>query len=301
MAEREQAPSDDALRRALAELGERLAFPQAPDLAARIHDRLPIPTGGGTGVADEHQRIPTQVVAHPSAPVSSPAPQRLRPRWMLGRGRLLVAALGAALLLAVLLALIPGARAGIDRWLGLPGVIIVDGPAVPALLPSPVGGNLALGRRLPLAEVRRHLPFAVLIPALPAFRVPDEVYLGDDPAPGQVALVYRARPGLSRAASTGVGLLLTEFLGDPGVERFFIRKALDPGARLEQVAVHGQPGYWLTGGPHLFWYTGRDGTVRSETIRLAGNTLLWTQGHLTLRLESGLDRAAALRIAASIE
>lgn len=63
---------------------------------------------------------------------------------------------------------------------------------------------------------------------------------------------------------------------------------------------HTTPTYWLTGTPHLFWYTDATGAVTMERIRLAGNTLLWSQGGLVFRLESALPRAAALRIAASV-
>ncbi len=37
-----------------------------------------------------------------------------------------------------------------------------------------------------------------------------------------------------------------------------------------------------------------------EAIRLAGNTLLWQDGDLTLRLESSLDRNRAVEIAKSM-
>jgi hypothetical protein len=37
-----------------------------------------------------------------------------------------------------------------------------------------------------------------------------------------------------------------------------------------------------------------------ETIRLAGNVLLWERGELTLRIESGLTKEGAVRVAASV-
>jgi hypothetical protein len=40
--------------------------------------------------------------------------------------------------------------------------------------------------------------------------------------------------------------------------------------------------------------------VRNEELRLAGNTLLWVQGDLTLRLEIAGSREDALRIAGSM-
>src|SRR5205085_11776590 len=75
---------------------------------------------------------------------------------------------------------------------------------------------------------------------------------------------------------------------------------LPPGTRVEVVQVNGAPAYWLTGKPHLFWYTDATGTMTTERIRLAGNTLLWAHGGLIFRLESALPREAARRIAASL-
>ena len=61
-----------------------------------------------------------------------------------------------------------------------------------------------------------------------------------------------------------------------------------------------RPRDWLTGKPHLFWYTDATGSLTSERIRLAGNTLLWAHGSLIFRLESALSLNQALRIASSL-
>ena len=70
-------------------------------------------------------------------------------------------------------------------------------------------------------------------------------------------------------------------------------------AFFNNISVNGGPGYWIEGEPHLFFYRDRSGNVRDETIRLAGNVLLWEQGELTLRLEGDLRLPQALRIAKS--
>jgi hypothetical protein len=168
----------------------------------------------------------------------------------------------------------------------------------------PVGTHLRLGRRVTLAQAQAHAGFHIVLPA--ALPQPDEVYLGTPgqggpmpgPPPGQavqVALVYRAGPRLPRATTTGVGLLLTELQGSPMLGKF-----LDVGTRVEPVSVHGAPGYWLTGKPHGFGYLGPNGQPYIESVRLAGNVLLWQHGTLLLRLESALPKAAALRIAGSV-
>jgi hypothetical protein len=69
--------------------------------------------------------------------------------------------------------------------------------------------------------------------------------------------------------------------------------------RIEQVEVDGEPGFFLSGDPHDFAYFDRTGTFRQELVRLAGTTLLWERGSLTLRLEAEVSKAEALKIARS--
>jgi hypothetical protein len=47
-------------------------------------------------------------------------------------------------------------------------------------------------------------------------------------------------------------------------------------------------------------YRRADGTVAPDTMRLAGNALVWEDGPLTLRLEGARTQRAALRIARSL-
>ena len=48
---------------------------------------------------------------------------------------------------------------------------------------------------------------------------------------------------------------------------------------------------------HEFFYLDADGEPQPDTARLAANTLLWERDGVTYRLESALDRDAALAIA----
>ena len=64
--------------------------------------------------------------------------------------------------------------------------------------------------------------------------------------------------------------------------------------------VNGGPGVWIEGDPHSFGYVDQDGRVREETLRLAGNTLIWEQGELTVRIEDASSKAEALDLAASL-
>lgn len=106
------------------------------------------------------------------------------------------------------------------------------------------------------------------------------------------ASVYRGRDG-------ELAGLLTEFRG--GLAPELIGKLAGGGTRVETVTVAGgAPGIFLSGGPHAVFYRDPNGEIREETLRLAGNTLLWQRGELLLRLESALSRAEALRVARSV-
>ena len=62
------------------------------------------------------------------------------------------------------------------------------------------------------------------------------------------------------------------------------------------MTVNGQPGAWIEE-PHVVFFEDRRGRMRQSTGRLAGKTLLWQHGEVTLRLEGDLSKEEALRIA----
>jgi hypothetical protein len=268
------------LERALADLAASLEFPPTPDLAAAVPARL--------------EEVPT--------PAPARAPRRRR--WPAGRGalsgwrRLAVAGLAAVLLAAAVLVASPGTREAVARRLGLRGVgVELGGPPPPTVTTRPGQRlDLGLGERVTLAEARRRVGFPVLVPA--GFREPAAVYVDRATPPGgRVDLVYRARPGLPASPFTDVGLLVTEFRGQPSPE--FIKKTTVFGM-VEEVRVGGEPGYWFSGEPHFFSYQDSRGNLREERTRLAGNTLIWQRGELTLRIEGQITRQEALRIAESM-
>jgi hypothetical protein len=47
-------------------------------------------------------------------------------------------------------------------------------------------------------------------------------------------------------------------------------------------------------------YLSSDREVEEEQSRLSGNSLIWQQGGLTLRLESALGQGASVEVAASV-
>ena len=177
----------------------------------------------------------------------------------------LVVAIGAAFA-------VPPARTAILDWLGLRGVSIVRVDELPPT--SPVG-RLDLGRRVTLGEA----PPWTLLPD----DAPDSVFVED----GTVNLLW--------GTPDDVRLLLSEFRGDP-----YIEKLVEGDTEVEPVSVNGRAGAWLEQ-PHVVLFKDPSGRFRNDAPRLAGKTLLWEHGDLTLRLEGDLSKTEALRIARSAE
>ena len=93
------------------------------------------------------------------------------------------------------------------------------------------------------------------------------------------------------AGPAPIGPLVTR--GDLTTDAFF--KLTQMGTDVRQIEVNGHPGFWISGGQHLFFTYARNG-VRQEQ-RLAGNTLVWQQGDEIVRIEGvdlTLDEALAI-------
>jgi len=160
-----------------------------------------------------------------------------------------------------------------------------------ATFPAALGGTAA-----DLADSAERLGIPPPVPT--ALGPPAAVTFGPPPAGGELALVWPPSALLPPTAIPEVGALLSVFRAE--VDEAFVQKTLTPGATYERVVVNGQPAIWLAGSPHLFSYLGPDGTVQQQTLRLAGNTLIWTDGPFTYRLESALDRDQAITVAETV-
>jgi hypothetical protein len=253
------------LEQALRALGRELAYPATPEIVPSVRARL------------RHQ------------------PQRRR----LGARRAVLAAFAGVLLAATgAVAAVPATRHAVLDWLGLRSIRIERVPTQPsAPRPGALGVGLDLGRRTTTSGARASVRFPILTPRLLGLG-DAEVYVSSSPPGGRITLLYRARPGLPRAVGSGVGMLITEFRGDQPVD--FIEKTLGPGTTAEQLTLQGEPAVWISGQPHVVVFRDADGTIREDTLRLAGNTLLWRRGALLLRIEAHISKAAALRIARSM-
>lgn len=268
MAERSEHYSDQHLAEALRALGSRVVYPPAPDLAARVRRELE---------------------ANPTAP---------RETWwtpLFQRRKLVTLAATVILLAALVVAAIPDARTTVAGWLGLPGVTIIESPAVE----SPrIGRFFLVGVPRTLDHAREEAEFNVLVPTLPGLEDPDEVWFDVNAVGGAVSFVYYPTAEIPEAEETGAGLLISQFLGELNPNMY--GKGVGPGVSLETISINGEFGLWIEGDPHNFSYTDPSGDTKSRPTRLAGNTLLWQQGDLTLRLESALDRDSAIAIAESM-
>jgi hypothetical protein len=207
-----------------------------------------------------------------------------------------------ALLALAILAAIAGAAG-----LGLPGLRISLGPAPvsppPSLAPSPsrspaslAGAGMHLGEQVELADLDARAGFPVRWPADPAIGPPDSAWIDSDLG-GQVTLVWASRPGLPDTFQPGVGLVMSAFRGS--VENGFLNKAVDSGTTVQLVKVGGERAFWLSGGPHFFFYTAANGQV-FDPRRWVGDALLWAEGPVTLRLESALGRERTIELAESV-
>jgi hypothetical protein len=267
---------DAELEAALRSLRARVAYPPTPDLAASV-----------------------------GAQLAQAAPVRRRGRVVSLWPRALAAVLVAALMVAgAALAMSPDAREAVAQRLGLRGVAITHVDQVPTPTTEPTrtatstpalpGAALGLGARSALSDARGQVSFALLVPSL--LGDPDAVYVVN---PSQVSLVYAPRATLPPAPqSSSVGVLLTELRAT--LDETLFQKGIPPNARLEEVRVGASRGFFISGAPHSFFYRDVSGNVQQDRSRLAGNTLLWEQNGLTLRLESALDRDDSIRIAESL-
>ena len=79
----------------------------------------------------------------------------------------------------------------------------------------------------------------------------------------------------------------------------YLFKFVGPGAKVDPVSVNGGRGLWLHGRPHQYAYADKTGELRTDTVRLAGNVLLWRSAGVLLRLEGARSKEEALTIARS--
>jgi hypothetical protein len=201
------------LERELLALGDEIAWPPTPDLAAAVGARI---------------------AAEPRPPA--------RRTWQWPWPRLataLAAVLVVLVAFGILFAASPGVRATVRDWLGIGAVHITRVERLPDLAPA---RELGLGRRVTFKSAEAEFGTIATVRALGA---PDAVYLGSG-LPHRVTLVYVARPGLP-AGKAGVGALLDEIEGDTPI--IYAEKLVGARVPITHVKVNGDDGYFI-GGSH---------------------------------------------------
>jgi hypothetical protein len=256
-------PVEQMLREAATELD----WPATPNIAAAVVPRIQgvTPLQAGDTAADR--------------PGASNVPTRQAPRRGIAIRRPLLIAFAALLLLAATAAAIPAVRDPVLDWLGLRSVRV---ERVPAPLPEVPGQRLGLGRRTTLAAARSRLGFR---PILPTGLGRATVYYEGFPPGGQLGLAYPH------------GIIISEVQGR--LETRFLAKFLPPGTKADPVTIGGERALWIHGAPHQYAYLDRTGEIRTDSVRTAGDVLLWRRGDLLIRIEGARSKAQALAIARS--
>ena len=260
--------STTRLEMLLRDTAAEIEYPPTPDLAFAVVHRM---------------------THDPLVPRSRPRRAWLRPALVAAALIVLIGVFG--------LLFSPTVRRAAADLLGVVGIHIVVGEDAPAITPQPRSdAALQLGERVPIEEAQREVGFPILRPhgLLPTQRYAWlDRSIGTD---GMVSFSYPVRPGFAPPPHGPILITQFEALVDGG----YFKKLSATGGDVEFVTVRGTTGYWITGEPHMFWYVDSNGVIREETVRLAGNVLLWEQDGVTYRVEGADALSEARSIAESL-
>jgi hypothetical protein len=189
-------------------------------------------------------------------------------RW---RGRVAVAVV--AMLVALLAT--PPVRAAVADWFGFAGVIVQHGPVDAEDAPPPP----AVEGEMTVEEAAGLVDFTPQVPA--ELGEPDAVDVSDD----------RVIVSMSWSTASGV-VRLDQFDGrlDFGIAK--------TSPEVQYAQVGDTDALWFER-PHEVVILDDQDQPRTETARLAGHTLIWPAGNVTLRLEGDLSLERAVEIGAS--
>ena len=251
------------LEQRLTQLGRELDWPETPDLAPAVRQRL-----------------------------ASPAPARRR-RPIVFRRSLAIALAALLVLAGGVFAAVPSVRDAVLEFFGLQGATVEQRPSIPS---APELRLLQLGQRTTLERARGELGFTPLVPS-EAGR-PDGVFVSTRAPGGELSLTYAPAPGMPATGRAGLGLLVGEFRGDLAPE--YMGKIAGQTTRIERLRVDGDRAIWIEGAPHLFFYRPPDSEFADSELRLAHNVLLLERDNLLVRLEGSFNRERAVELARSL-
>ncbi len=196
------------------------------------------------------------------------------------------------LIAAATVLLLAGAAVAAKIIIDLGAVVVEVTPSRPGTLPTP--SIAPTGEPVTLEEAAVLLGKNVAFPA--RLGTPDRVWadeiLTDMGEVARVTMAWRARQELPEIADTGYGAVLMVFEGDANLAS---KELYEDTGVLQFETVDGVDYYWTTG-THLLELLTDEGVAY---VRVHGNVLLWRDGPHTMRLETALPMAEALRIALS--
>ncbi len=213
-------------------------------------------------------------------------PPRRRRRALVVALAVLAVAIGAAMA-------VPQARTAILELFRLRGATVERVETLPRVPPA-TENALDLGRPLPEARPDVKIP-EVLVPD--ELGPPDAAYADSESYGMRLTLVYEPGDGVPESPYTGVGILISEFVGENATD--FVEKMVAGGTDVEVLQVGPYPALWLEGGPHVVLFEGEGGVFEDEG-RLAGNTLLVQRNDVLVRIEGEISRERAIEIAESL-
>jgi hypothetical protein len=171
---------------------------------------------------------------------------------------------------------------------GAPSATLGPSPTV-----GPLGWTLGLGEPVAVDTATTVVGIPVRLPPA-SDGPPAAAWLID----GRLSLVWPAGRRFPTLREPGIGLILSEFRGS--LDAGYFQKITGPQTTIETVRVGGSTGYWISGTPHEIVFVNANGDPVFDSRRIVGDTLMWTDGEVTLRLESSLDRDAAITLAESL-
>jgi hypothetical protein len=265
VSQRLRTMTDEELGASLSLLSEALAWPEAPSLALSVSRRIA-----------ETESVPM----HRRERLSLPS-----------RRRTVVIVLAAVLALAT-------AAAAAKLVIDLGAVTIRVVPTAPSTTPTHALGPKDLGTPVSLNEAASLAGFRPSVPAV--LGPPSLTWVMQTPpdfgAEGvrAVVMAWSPRSNLPSVQGAPWGAVLMEFHGDAAIAS----KVLWAGSgRLQPATVGSKQAYFVTG-PHELDLLSPEGALQRFLVK--GNVLLWNDGNITWRLETGLPEADAVRIAESI-
>jgi hypothetical protein len=209
------------------------------------------------------------------------------------RMRAALAVAAAVVVLTAALLSIGPARHAIADWLGIGAVEVrhSEGTVPPATGANTVPGAPGTGTAAPgpvvarqLGTARAAVKFVIETPRTASAGALAGVEVDRRVPDGLVVLRYPRFTLVEIASQGGNGPIVRKMLGAVPVEN---------------VSVAGVPGLWISGA-HEVGYVGRDGSIRTDTVRRSGPVLLWERGDVTYRIEGVDRRADALAIARTL-